>query len=221
MRHATRAALLALLATTPALAQSADESRSGPRPILPREFEIALARSAAPPTVSAQARVLVLTDQGFVVADSGSNGVTCLVDRSWRRSLEPHCYDAEGAASILPMELRRTEMRHRGRPEDEIDRDLAAGLANGRFRLPRRPALTYMMSAGQVLYDDSGRSVGAWRPHLMIYHPYLTNAELGLPEAPDFRVGAVFDQGTPRSTLVIIMAEFVAAPLAASVPDSP
>lgn len=220
MAHIRRAVLLALLTASPGFAQSAEEGRSGPRPILPREFEIALARSAAPPTVTAGARVLALTDQGFVVADSGSNGVTCLVDRSWPRALEPHCYDAEGAASILPMELRRTELRHLGRSEDEIDREIGAGLASGRFRLPRRPALTYMMSAGQVLYDDSGRRIGAWRPHLMLYHPYLTNAELGLSATPDLRIGAVFDEGAPNSSLVIIMPEFVPAPTAPP-PDSP
>lgn len=53
---------------------------------------------------------LALTDSGFVVADSGASGVTCVVNRSWPQSLEPHCYDEEGAASVLPMELRRTEL---------------------------------------------------------------------------------------------------------------
>jgi hypothetical protein len=214
MRISAVFASLMMLLPSPGSAQTLAPTRTGPRQLLPRDYEITLARSAAPPSVSARARVLVFTDAGFVVADSGSNGVTCVVDRSWPQSLEPHCYDAEGAASVLPQNLRRTELAHRGKGEDEIDRETAGALATGRFRMPRRPALTYMMSAGQVLYDDDGRRVGAWRPHLMVYYPYLTNAELGLASRPDMQVGMVSDEGTPRASLVIVMPTFVPAPAA-------
>jgi len=216
MRTSARSSLivvsLAILTAVPANAQTSTPSRSGRRLLIPREYETALARSAAPASVSAKARVLVFTDSGFVVADSGSNGVTCVVNRSWPQSLEPHCFDAEGAASIMPQELRRAELGHRGIPDAEVDREIAAGLAAGRFRMPRRPALTYMMSAGQVLYDDGGRRVGSWRPHLMLYYPYLTNADLGLASRPDMRIGSVFQEGTPGASLVIVMHDFVPAP---------
>jgi hypothetical protein len=202
-------ATLTLLASSSAFAQTATPSRSGPRILLPREREVALARSAAPASVSAKARVLMFTDSGFVVADSGSNGVTCVVNRSWPQALEPQCYDAEGAASVMPQELRRAELGHRGTPAGEIEREIAAGIASGRFRVPRRPALTYMMSAAQVLYDDNGKHVGAWRPHLMVYFPYLTNSELGLASTPDLRVGTVSSEGTPGSSLVIVIATAV------------
>lgn len=216
MRSCIILAGLALLAGAPAIAQTTTTApnRSGRRVLLDRDLEIALARSAAPPGVSARARVLVFTDSGFVVADSGSNGVTCVVNRSWPQALEPHCYDAEGAASVMPQELLRAELGHRGVPAEEVERQIAAGLASGRFRMPRRPALTYMMSAAQVLYDDDGRRVGAWRPHLMLYYPYLTNADLGLPSTPDMRIGSVFQQGTPGASLVIVMPAFVQAPAA-------
>lgn len=217
-RRLACAAALGFLLAAPALAQSEAASRIGPREILPRDMEIALALSAAPPGVSAGARVFVLTDTGWVVAEPGTRDVTCIVDRSWSLSIEPHCYDAEGARSILPMFMHRTAASHRGVPEADIDRQIADGLAGGRFRLPRRPALTYMMSAAQVLYGDDGRLVGPWRPHLMLYYPWMTNADLGLPASPDMQVGTVFDEGTPRATLVIMMPEFVPAPTIASGP---
>lgn len=192
--------------------QTPAPDKTGKRILLPRDYEIALARSAAPPSISAKARVLVFTDAGFVVADSGSNGVTCVVNRSWPLALEPHCYDAEGAASVMPPELRRAELGHRGIPHAEIEREIAAGMLSGRYRMPRRPALTYMMSGGQVLYDDNGRRVGAWKPHLMLYYPYLRNDDLGLPSPPDMRLASVFEPGTPGSSLVIVLQEFVPAP---------
>ena len=174
-----------------------------------RAAEIALARSAAPPAASSAARVLVLTDAGYVVADSGRNGVVCLVDRSWLHSLEPHCYDPEGAATILPIAVFRAGERHRGRTEAEIQRDVAVGLTSGRFRLPRRPSLTYMLSSAQVLYNDEGKLVGAWRPHVMLYYPGLTNADVGLGTAPDLRVGMVSGEGTLLATLMIVVPESI------------
>ena len=48
-----------------------------------REDEIALARSAAPPSISADAEVLVLGSHGFETAVNGKNGFVCIVERSW------------------------------------------------------------------------------------------------------------------------------------------
>ena len=206
-----RVAQIILVTSSAASAAAAQSTatRAGPRPLLPPAQEILLARSAAPASISAGARVLVLTDTGFVVADSGKSAVTCVVNRSWPQSVEPHCYDAEAAVSVLPIELFRTVQRHRGRSEAEIERDIADRLASGTYRVPVRPAMTYMMSSAQVLYDDGGKHVGKWRPHLMIYYPYLTGAAFGLSAAPDMRVGMVSEQGTPTSCLILIMQGFV------------
>ena len=211
MLRVRRLAQIILIPTAAASAAAGQSTptRTGPRPLLPRAQEVLLARSAAPASISATARVLVLTDTGFVVADSGKNGVTCVVHRSWPGSVEPHCYDAEGAESVLPIEMFRTVQRHRGRSEAEIDREIADRLASGTYRVPSRPAMTYMMSSAQVLYDDSGKHVGKWRPHLMIYYPYLTAASMGFGAAPDMKVGMVSQQGTPQSCLILIMPGFV------------
>jgi hypothetical protein len=69
--------------------------------------------------------------------------------------------------------------------------------------------MTYMMSSAQVLYDDDGKHVGRWRPHLMIYYPYLSGTALGLAATPDMRVGMVSEEGTPGSCLILIMPGFV------------
>jgi hypothetical protein len=191
-----------------AAAQEAPEI-TGPRRLMPRAEEIVLARSAAPAEVSAAATVLVLESGGYVVADKGTNGVTCYVSRSQPESVEPHCFDEEASQSILPMNLRRAELRQQNVPAEEIDRDIAEGIANGRFRLPRRPAMSYMMSAAQVLYNDQGRKVGAWQPHIMIYYPYLTAEQLGLGGPPSPRAAMVANAGTARASIVVVVSEFV------------
>jgi hypothetical protein len=184
-------------------------ARAGRRSVLPADEEIALARSAAPSTISGHARVLMLTDTGYAIVAAGSSGVTCVVNRSWDRSVEPHCYDPEGAATVMQLELRRNYLRHIGKSEAEITTELALGLLDGKYRLPTRPALTYMMSAAQVLYDDSGRHVGQWRPHLMIYYPHLSNEALALPDRPEMRVGMVSSSAGAESSLIIVVGAFV------------
>src|ERR1700749_4226092 len=48
--------------------------------------EIALARSAAPKSISDAAEVLVLTRSGYTTAVKGSNGFVCMVQRGWSGS---------------------------------------------------------------------------------------------------------------------------------------
>lgn len=189
-------------------AQSATAGKAGRRAMLPLAREIALARSAAPVAVGDSASVYVFTDTGYVLAVRGASGVACYVSRSWPESIEPHCFDAEGAATIMPMEMRRVELLHQGRTPDEVDREIAVGLTSGRYRLPRRPAMSYMMSGGQILYNDEGRRVGRWQPHLMIYYPFLTGADLGLA-GDDLNSAILVDPGKPTSNMMIVLRQFV------------
>jgi hypothetical protein len=48
-----------------------------------RNTEIALARSAAPASVSDGAEVMVLGPKGYTTAVKGTNGFLCIVERSW------------------------------------------------------------------------------------------------------------------------------------------
>jgi hypothetical protein len=208
MRGVLSGLILATLGVCHLEAQSAGAGRAGPRALLPREREIALARSAAPPAVSRDATVMVFTGRGFEVVERGTGGVTCVVNRSHPRSLEPHCFDAEASATILPMELRRTELLIEGKSAEEIDREIAAGLLSGKYRLPRRPAMSYMMSSEQVLYSDEGSNVGRWKPHLMIYYPHLTSADLGLPSQSSTEAATVVDEGRALSNIMIVLKDF-------------
>src|ERR1700726_2515611 len=48
-----------------------------------RNAEIALARSAAPDSISHDAKVLVLGPHGYETAVEGKNGFVCVVERGW------------------------------------------------------------------------------------------------------------------------------------------
>lgn len=178
-------------------------------PLLPRAREIALARSAAPAAVSAGATVLVLERGGYVTAEEGTNGVTCYVARSWPEAIEPHCFDREGVATILRIHLLEAQLREAGESREEIDALIAQELLDGRLRLPSRPVMSYMMSSAQELYNPEGTYVGAWKPHLMIYIPYVTPADFGLGEAPSPQALVVVDPGKPTANVVIVVPAFV------------
>lgn len=177
----------------------------GPRLSLPRAEEVALARSAAPSSVSSGARVWLFSAGRYIVADSGTNSVQCYVGRGWPKALEPHCFDEEGARTIMPIEMLQSELLHRGISGDSVQRTIAAGIASGKFRLPQRPAMSWMQSASQVLYDDDGSRVGAWKPHIMIYYPYLTAQGIGTGTNQDVGAGIVVSPGGPMANIMIVV----------------
>jgi hypothetical protein len=206
-----RLALATVLLTSPALltGQETASTRPGKRAILPRAQEIALARSAAPSEVSGAATIYVLTDTGYAVGHQGTNGNACLVDRSWPESLEPTCYDSEAAATVMQTTLVQMAGVQRGTPVADIDRALADGLRSGRFRLPGRPAMSYMMSSAQKLISDDGRPAGNWQPHLMLFVPYITGEQLGLGATPNPAAAIVVNPGQPSANIMVIVKKFV------------
>ena len=141
--------------------------------------EIALARSGAPPSVSAEAQILVLTSKGFVVAANGSNGWVCLVGRSWTaglddpefwnpRGLGPGCLNPPAVQSVLPQYLARTQWAIAGATREEIAAKSKAAYADHQFTDPAPGSLALMMSKdGYLLGAD-----GPWHPHVMPFIAY-------------------------------------------------
>ncbi|HJR63687.1 MAG TPA: hypothetical protein VJ803_08275 [Gemmatimonadaceae bacterium] len=208
MHSPGRNALLAtVLVAFPLAAQQRAAATQLP-PLLAEAEEIALARSAAPAWISDSATVYVLRRGGHVKARTGSNGFSCLVARDNPESLYPICYDREASRTILPVELRQQRLREQGRTEEEIDREIGYELARGTFRPPTGAAVSYMMSRDQVLFaGPTGRRVGQWHPHVMIYVPYASAAQLGLDPGQGGHV-FVGDEGKPTAHLVIIVPEW-------------
>ena len=61
----------------------------------PPAIQMAIARAAGPP-ISANATILVLGRHGYEKAQTGSNGFTCLIERSERDTMAPQCFDTAG-----------------------------------------------------------------------------------------------------------------------------
>jgi hypothetical protein len=151
-----------------------------------RDAEIALARSAAPASISSDATVLVFGKSGYQTAVEGKNGFTCLVERAWMspidspefwnpKMLGPICYNPAAVRTILPYTVNRTRLVLSGLSKDQIRENLTAAIAKNELPMPETGAMSYMMSKGGNLGD----SVGHWCPHLMFHAPKTEAASWG------------------------------------------
>lgn len=194
--------VLAVLAIRPVEAQDGSDFVK-----LAESREIALARSAAPEAVSERAAIWVLRDGEYEIAVEGLNGNACMVSRSRSRSLEPICYDPEGARTLLPIEARLVELRLARGDREAAWKTVTEEIERGDLKLPNRPAMTYMLSSAQRLVADDGREVGAWRPHFMIYIPYARSEDFGLFGT----TSQVFvaREGGPLAHLITVAPEFI------------
>src|SRR5271166_1853184 len=93
--------------------------------------EIALARSAAPASISDGAEVMVLGRTGYTTAVKGTNGFLCIVERSWGAATDhpdfwnpkvraPHCFNPPAAKTFLPIFLMKTKLVLAGKSKAEI-----------------------------------------------------------------------------------------------------
>lgn len=186
---------------------AAQQAGTASRPELMNEREeVRLALSAAPPHLHQGASVLVLGRDGYRVARDGTNGFTCLVERTEDPKVRaPQCMDAIASEFVLPVKLEESRLRLAGHTAEEVEAAIAEGFGDGTFRPPPAPAFNYMLSAGQYL----GERVGQWNPHVMVYTPYRTNRELGGdPRTPEYPFIA-FEEGKPLSLTVIVTTAFV------------
>jgi hypothetical protein len=142
--------------------------------------EIALARTAAPPSISAEADVLVLGSRGYETAVKGTNGFVCFIQRSWAAGFEdpgfwnpkvsaPNCFNAAAARTELPQYLKRTEWVLAGATKEQLIERTRACVADHTFRSPEPGAFSFMLSKSGYVSDESA---GPWLPHVMLFVPH-------------------------------------------------
>ena len=169
------------LRPSPARAQAAKAPYPAMAPLdqylIPDEkAEIALARSAAPASISDAAEVMVLRRDGYVAAVKGSNGFVCIVERSWAKSTDdpefwnskvraPHCFNPAAARTFLPIFLTKTKLVLAGQSKAQILAATTSALEKKELPALAPGAMCYMMAKQQYLSDDDM----SWHPHLMFF----------------------------------------------------
>jgi hypothetical protein len=173
-----------------------------------RRAEIALARSAAPESISRDAEVLVLGRHGFETAVKGKNGFVCIVERSWTSAPDPDfwnpkvrtpiCYNAAAARSYLPRNIKRTDLILTGRTKAQTEKAIAAAVDKKELPAMEPGAMCYMLSK----QGYGGDSTAHWPPHLMFYYSQTDPATWGA-NLPDSPILAMSDAGEQLTEFVV------------------
>ena len=143
-----------------------------------RNAEIALARSAAPESISGDADVLVLGRQGYESAAKGKNGFVCLVERSWSAPIDdpnfwnpklrgPICLNPAAVRTYLPITVKKTELILAGKSKTQMVESVNAAFDSKELPAQEPGAMSYMLSKQGYLDDQAGH----WHPHLMFFVP--------------------------------------------------
>lgn len=139
-----------------------------------RDAEIALARSAAPASISSDATVLVLGRKGYETAVEGKNGFVCVVARGWLGPFDwpefwspkiraADCLNPQAARSIVPIFYLRAKLAMAGRSKEEMLSAVKAAYQNKQLPALESGAMDYMMSKSSYLTDEGDHNM----PHLM------------------------------------------------------
>jgi hypothetical protein len=208
-------ALLVVLGTAyQAMAQDATTPYPNMAPIgqylMDRTAEIALARSAAPESISRDAEVLVLGRHGFETAVKGKNGFVCIVARSWTSAPDPDfwnpkvrvpmCLNAAAARSYLLLITKTTDLILAGRTKAQTEETIAAAIDKKELPAMEPGAMCFMLSK----QGYAGDGVGHWPPHLMFFYSETDPATWGadLPGSPVFASNDTRDHLT---TFVVVV----------------
>ena len=174
--------------------------------------EIALARSAAPSSISDGAEVMVLGREGYTTAVKGTNGFLCIVERSWGQSTDqtefwnpkmraPHCFNAQATRSFAPIYLMKTRLVLAGKSQPEIAQAIATALDKQELPALEPGAMAYMMSKQQYLNDRAK----SWRSHAMFFSPGDMTKSWGADD-PNSPVMMVNDP-QERVTILLVLAD--------------
>jgi hypothetical protein len=158
--------------------------------LMPESAEIALARSAAPASISGGAGVMVLRRDGYATAVKGRNGFVCIVERAWGKATDdPEFWNQKMRAPIasirrqfLQIYLMKTKLVLAGKSRAEIFKATTSALDRNELPPLESGAMAYMMSKQQYLGDNDM----SWHPHLMFFAAGEAAKSWGadLPDSP-------------------------------------
>ena len=198
-----------------ARAQNSKEPYSKMAPLdqylMDRDAEIALARSAAPKSISGDAEVLVLGRHGYETAAKGTNGFVCLVERGWTAPLDdPNfwnpkirgtmCLNSAAARSYLPISIKKTQLILAGESKSQMADAIKAAFDKKELPSLQPGAMCYMLSRDQYLDDHATH----WHPHVMFFIPETDSVARGenLPGSPVLTNADKLDRLTVLMVLV-------------------
>jgi hypothetical protein len=179
-----------------------------------RDAEIALARTAAPPSISRDATVLVMGQKNFETAVEGKNGFVCLVGRAFAGPLNnpefwnpknrsPICYNPPAARSLMPYAMKEAGMALAGASIAQITDAIRTAVAKKELGAPESGSMAYMMSKEAYLTDRGDHNMA----HVMFELPRIDAAAWGADQA-DSPIFAVSFDPAPMTEFNVPMGQW-------------
>jgi hypothetical protein len=156
---------------------------------MPHDLEERFALSALPRGLRDGASVYLLDPtRGYVLSRQGSNAQSCFVERTeWQREDYANdvytalCYDGPGMKAQGRVWFDVAQLRAKGAAPAELKKEIEKRFADGTYRPPERPGVSYMSAPLMRSYAglDPARKEKRTMvlPHVMFYAPNVVNAD--------------------------------------------
>lgn len=185
---------------------------------MPEQLETRFALSALPPALRDKATVFLLDPaKGFQLSRQGTNGLTCLVQRTaWELAdfrndiYVPLCYDPVGTKAHLRVIMDADALRAQGMGADALKAEIQRRYDRKVYSAPEGPGVSYMV---EPIYRTIGppdlKVHTLVMPHLMFYAPFVTNEDIAaapnLADPASLMYPFIDRQGIPEQSYMIQM----------------
>ena len=147
-----------------------------------KEVQIKLALLSAPADKRDSATVYGYSpDEEFILLRKGTNELICLADDPNQPGLSVACYHKD----LEPFMKRGRDLRKQGKTAEEIFDTREKEVKAGKLKMPGQPATLFAYSSSKEDYNEQTGEVKKGYLRSVIYIPYATAQNTGLPLKPD------------------------------------
>ena len=158
---------------------------------MPAGLETDYALSSLPPHLRKGAAVYLLDPaKGYYMAQKGTNGFVCYIERTvwewgeYRKDIAtPISFDAEGAKTTFRVAQHVAAMRASGKyTAGQVKAIVIDRIRKGIYKAPSRSGVSYMLAPvmrGYPADPPNNQIMTMSMPHYMFYAPYVNNTDIG------------------------------------------
>ena len=152
------------------------------RKVPSKEMQIKLAVLSAPEDKRDGATVYGYSpNKEFILLRQGTNELICLADDPNQPGLSVACYHKD----LEPFMKRGRDLRKQGKTAEEIFDTREKEVKAGKLKMPGQPATLFAYSSSKEDYNEQTGEVKKGYLRSVIYIPYATAQNTGLPLKPD------------------------------------
>jgi len=169
--------------------------------ILSKSDQIISATQVVPEKDRATATVIGYdANYNQTVLRKGTGALICIANNPKSKSFSVACYHKD----LDPMMARGRALRKLGKNRSEIETIRAAEAKEGTLKLPKNPSTLYVLYGKKARYDKDSKKIIDGNIRYVVYMPWATVENTGLPIAPQVPGGPwIMFPGTYRAHIMI------------------